>query len=114
MVGGHGGGIRIETSAHFCNSLPAKCLSNLLIRCALDRTSETSVEQRLATSSWWCSPRFSIKRWAEMTRQIFRGIRPSGLPQSFGIHFWSRPWGVTRLLGLHEITPRPHLSEGVG
>jgi len=27
---------------------------------------------------------------------------------------WSRPWGVTRLLGLRGIPPRPHPSEGVG
>ena len=26
---------------------------------------------------------------------------------------WSRPWGVTWLLGLHGLLPRPHLSEGV-
>ena len=28
--------------------------------------------------------------------------------------FWSRPWGVARLLGLHGPPPCPHLLEGVG
>ena len=27
---------------------------------------------------------------------------------------WSRPWGVSRLLGLHGLPPWPHPSEGVG
>ena len=27
---------------------------------------------------------------------------------------WSRPWGVTRFLGLHGLPPCPHPSEGVG
>ena len=27
---------------------------------------------------------------------------------------WSRPWGVARLQGLHDLPPRPHPSEGVG
>ena len=27
---------------------------------------------------------------------------------------WSRPWGVSRLLGLHGLPPCPHPSEGVG
>ena len=27
---------------------------------------------------------------------------------------WSRPWGVARLLGLHDLPPCPHPSEGVG
>ena len=27
---------------------------------------------------------------------------------------WSRPWGVSRLLGLHGIPPCPHPSEGAG
>ena len=27
---------------------------------------------------------------------------------------WSRPWGVSRLLGLHGFPPCPHTSEGVG
>ena len=27
---------------------------------------------------------------------------------------WSRPWGVSRLLGLHGLPPCPHLSEGSG
>ena len=27
---------------------------------------------------------------------------------------WSRPWGVSRLLGLHGLSPCPHPSEGVG
>ena len=27
---------------------------------------------------------------------------------------WSRPWGVTRLVGLHGLPPCPHPSEGVG
>ena len=30
------------------------------------------------------------------------------------LDLWSRPWGVARLLGLREIPPRPHPSEGVG
>ena len=29
-------------------------------------------------------------------------------------HLWSRPWRVSRLLGLHGLPPCPHLSEGVG
>ena len=28
--------------------------------------------------------------------------------------FWSRPWGVARLLGLHGLPPCPHPSEGAG
>ena len=28
--------------------------------------------------------------------------------------FWSTPWGVARLLGLHGLPPCPHPSEGVG
>ena len=28
--------------------------------------------------------------------------------------FWSRPWGVAWLLGLHGLPPCPHLSERVG
>ena len=27
---------------------------------------------------------------------------------------WSRPWGITRVLGLHSLPPCPHPSEGVG
>ena len=27
---------------------------------------------------------------------------------------WSRPWGVSRLLGLYGLPPCPHSSEGVG
>ena len=27
---------------------------------------------------------------------------------------WSRPWGVSRFLGLHGLPPCPHPSEGVG
>ena len=27
---------------------------------------------------------------------------------------WSRPWGVSRILGLHDLPPCPHPSEGVG
>ena len=27
---------------------------------------------------------------------------------------WSRPWGVSRLVGLHGLPPCPHPSEGVG
>ena len=27
---------------------------------------------------------------------------------------WSRPWGVSRILGLHGLLPCPHPSEGVG
>ena len=27
---------------------------------------------------------------------------------------WSRPWGVSRLLGLHGLPPCPHSSKGVG
>ena len=30
------------------------------------------------------------------------------------LDLWSRHWGVARLLGLHGVPPRPHLSEGVG
>jgi len=37
------------------------------------------VRQRLATSSWWYSPRPSYGRWAEMASQL---SRPSGRPQS--------------------------------
>ena len=29
-------------------------------------------------------------------------------------NLWSRPWGVSRLLGLHGLPPCPHPSEGVG
>ena len=28
--------------------------------------------------------------------------------------FWSRPWGVARLLGPHDLPPCPHRSKGVG
>ena len=28
--------------------------------------------------------------------------------------FWTRLWGVARLLGLHGLSPCPHPSEGVG
>ena len=28
--------------------------------------------------------------------------------------FWSRPWGVAWILGLHGLLPCPHPSEGVG
>ena len=30
------------------------------------------------------------------------------------LDLWSRPWGVTQLLGLREVPLRPHPSEGVG
>ena len=30
------------------------------------------------------------------------------------LDLWSRPWGVSRLLGLCVVPPRPHPSEGVG
>ena len=29
-------------------------------------------------------------------------------------NLWSRPWGVSRLLGLHGLPPCPHPSEGSG
>ena len=30
------------------------------------------------------------------------------------LDLWSRPWSVAQLLGLREVPPRPHPSEGVG
>ena len=29
-------------------------------------------------------------------------------------NLWTRPWGVSRLLGLHDLPPYFHRSEGVG
>jgi len=41
------------------------------------------LHQSLAASTWWCGPRrSSYERWAEMARQLFRGVRPIGHPQS--------------------------------
>jgi len=42
----------------------------------------SDLHQRLAASTRWCDPRPSLERWAEMVRQLPRGVRPSGRPQS--------------------------------
>ena len=42
-------------------------------------------------------------------------LRRSLLGDSLSLYdFWSRPWGVARLLRLHGLPPCPHPSEGVG
>ena len=42
-------------------------------------------------------------------------LRRSLFSDSLSLYdFWSRPWGVSRLLGLHGLLPCPHPSEGVG
>ena len=42
-------------------------------------------------------------------------LRRSLFGDSLSIYdLWSRPWGVSRLLGLHGLPPSSHSSEGVG
>ena len=42
-------------------------------------------------------------------------LRRSLFDDSLSLYdLWSRPWGVTRLLGLHSLPPCLHPSEGVG
>jgi len=45
------------------------------------------LHQRLATSTWWCGPRPSYERWAEMARQLPRRVRPSGRPNRLNAAF---------------------------
>jgi len=58
----------------------------------------------------------SYERWAEMARQLLRGVRPSGCPQSSRFHFylWSRPWGVARLLFSAKFFHAPIPRKGSG
>ena len=42
-------------------------------------------------------------------------LHPSLFGDSLSLYdLWSRPWGVARLLGLHDLSTCPHPSEGVG
>jgi len=59
--------------------------------------------QCLAALSWQYNPRFSSKWWAEMARQLFRGVRPSGHHQSSQArhlwHYFFHFWPLIQILG---------------
>jgi len=46
-----------------------------------ERVKAAPTARILNVVDWWCGPRPSYGKWAEMARQLSRGVRPSGHPQ---------------------------------
>ena len=97
---------------------PARCVLSRL-RCnghSLPLSSYLSRIGRIGNPSWSaCRHLFQDISHLILHCPATDSLRRSLFGYSLSLYdLWSRPWGVTQLLGLHGLPPCPHPSEGVG